>query len=116
MHVCRAFKDPEVIHVEGEVDPVRDLQDIFDELRLKDIKTGEPLLADAEAKLHRTGNKAPKEMRDVVNTLQRVMHRLVVDKQPIRTGDWNTLDVIEIKYDNNARHAPLWESETILSN
>jgi obg-like ATPase 1 len=98
MHVCRAFKDPEVIHVEGEVDPVRDLQDIFDELRLKDIARVEPLLLDAEAKLDRAGNKAPKEMRVVAETLRKVKHRLADEKLPIRTADWNSLEVYEIKY------------------
>lgn len=31
-----AFDDPDVTHVEGEVDPVRDLDIISEELRLKD--------------------------------------------------------------------------------
>ncbi len=31
-----AFDDEEVIHVDGEVNPVRDLETIHDELRLKD--------------------------------------------------------------------------------
>lgn len=31
-----AFDDEDVIHVDGSVDPVRDLQTIADELRLKD--------------------------------------------------------------------------------
>lgn len=34
-----AFDEPEVIHVEGEVDPVRDLDIISEELRLKDEDT-----------------------------------------------------------------------------
>jgi obg-like ATPase 1 len=34
-HLCRAFEDPDVIHVEGDLDPVRDLQIIHEELRLK---------------------------------------------------------------------------------
>lgn len=33
-----AFDDAEVIHVEGEVDPVRDMEVIQTELRLKDIE------------------------------------------------------------------------------
>ncbi|WAR10823.1 OLA1-like protein [Mya arenaria] len=37
-HVVRAFSDEEVIHVEGDVDPSRDLQIIHDELRLKDLE------------------------------------------------------------------------------
>ncbi len=35
-HLVRAFEDPDVIHVEGELDPVRDIQIIHEELRLKD--------------------------------------------------------------------------------
>lgn len=34
-----AFDDPDVTHVEGEVDPVRDLDIISEELRLKDEET-----------------------------------------------------------------------------
>jgi len=38
-HVSRVFEDSEVTHVEGAVDPVRDLDIISQELRLKDIET-----------------------------------------------------------------------------
>jgi obg-like ATPase 1 len=34
-----AFDDPDVTHVEGEVDPIRDLDIICEELRLKDQET-----------------------------------------------------------------------------
>ncbi|KAI9363938.1 P-loop containing nucleoside triphosphate hydrolase protein [Zopfochytrium polystomum] len=36
-HLVRGFADPDVTHVEGEVDPVRDLEIINLELRLKDF-------------------------------------------------------------------------------
>jgi obg-like ATPase 1 len=36
--VIRAFDDAEVIHVEGDVDPLRDMEIIQTELRLKDIE------------------------------------------------------------------------------
>lgn len=45
-----AFEDADVIHVEGEVDPVRDFDIISEELRLKDEET---LLKNLE-KLERT--------------------------------------------------------------
>jgi obg-like ATPase 1 len=38
-HVCRAFAGDEIVHVEGRVDPVADLEIIHNELRLKDIAT-----------------------------------------------------------------------------
>ena len=34
-HVTRAFEDEDITHVEGGVDPVRDLAIIAEELRLK---------------------------------------------------------------------------------
>lgn len=40
----RAFDDAEVTHVEGDVDPVRDMEIIQTELRLKDIEWVEKAL------------------------------------------------------------------------
>lgn len=92
-HVCRAFSDEDVIHVEGDVDPVRDLEIIFNELRLKDIERLTKALPDAEAKLSRAGNKAPAELKVQVQTLQKALHRLEEEKLPIRTGTWSSAEV-----------------------
>lgn len=35
-HLCRAFEDDDVTHIEGDVNPVRDIEIINEELRLKD--------------------------------------------------------------------------------
>jgi GTP-binding protein YchF len=37
-HVLRAFEDPNVTHVEGELDPMRDLETVKTELKLKDLE------------------------------------------------------------------------------
>lgn len=50
MTVSGAFEDENVTHVEGEVDPVRDLDIISEELRLKD----EEMLMSYMEKLERT--------------------------------------------------------------
>lgn len=42
--VVRAFDDAEVIHVEGDVNPLRDMEIIQTELRLKDIEWVEKTL------------------------------------------------------------------------
>ena len=44
--MVRAFDDAEVTHVEGDVDPIRDMEIISTELRLKDIEWVEKKLAD----------------------------------------------------------------------
>jgi obg-like ATPase 1 len=36
-HVVRAFDDPDIIHEEGDVDPIRDLDIIHWELAAKDL-------------------------------------------------------------------------------
>ena len=36
--VVGAFEDEEVTHVDGDINPVRDMETIHDELRLKDIQ------------------------------------------------------------------------------
>merc|ERR1719375_2444081 len=37
IHVMRAFEDDDVIHAEDTVDPVRDIETICNELRIKDL-------------------------------------------------------------------------------
>ena len=39
LHVVRCFEDPDIIHVSGSVDPMRDIQVIDTELCLKDRET-----------------------------------------------------------------------------
>lgn len=45
-HLVRAFENDDVTHVENTVDPVRDLEIIQDELRLKDEEMLERHLSD----------------------------------------------------------------------
>lgn len=44
VHVLRCFAHPEVAHVEGEIDPVRDISTIETELLLADLETAERAL------------------------------------------------------------------------
>ncbi len=39
LHVLRCFDDPNVVHVDGQVNPVRDKETIDIELQLKDLET-----------------------------------------------------------------------------
>lgn len=57
MEIAGAFEDPDVTHVEGEVDPVRDLDIISEELRLKDVETLEKLLEKMERTVVRANDK-----------------------------------------------------------
>jgi obg-like ATPase 1 len=55
--VVRCFDDAEIIHIEGDVDPVRDLTIISEELRIKDIEFTEKAL-DNLKKLTRRGGQS----------------------------------------------------------
>lgn len=55
-HVVRCFEDENVVHVDGSVNPVRDIEIIEAELVLKDLETVEKKLSDAE-KRSKSGDK-----------------------------------------------------------
>lgn len=92
-HMCRAFSDADVTHVEGEVDPIRDLEIIFNELRLKDLERLEKMLPDAEQKVTRAGNKCPKDLKVARDTLLKARDCLENKKKPLRTEDWSNAEV-----------------------
>jgi len=70
----RVFKDDDITHVEGEVDPVRDIQIINDELRLKDLHAIEQPLKEME-KLYVRGNN--KTLKAEYETLEKVKKNLI---------------------------------------
>ena len=110
--VVRAFDDAEVIHVEGDVDPLRDMEIIQNELRLKDIewvqkqldglkKTGRSLgsssLADKARKEEIVsallrGLRAWRSQRFQA-TVEKVLKCLSDDKKDVRKGDWSNKEV-----------------------
>lgn len=52
-----AFEDEDIIHVEGNVDPVRDIEIIHEELRLKDEESLGPIIDKLEKTAVRGGDK-----------------------------------------------------------
>jgi len=92
-HVCRAFSDPEVIHVDGSVDPVRDLRTIHNELQKKDLK----IVIDQIATLARhvargAGGKEKKFEHDVLVKVQEGLEAGI----DVRAGTWaaNEIEIL----------------------
>ncbi|CAL4997313.1 unnamed protein product [Urochloa decumbens] len=82
-HVLRAFEDTDITHVDDTVDPVRDLETITEELRLKDIEFVNKKIEDLEKSMKRSNDKQLK-----------VEHELCVrDGKDIRLGDWKAADI-----------------------
>ncbi|KAH9389771.1 Obg-like ATPase [Tyrophagus putrescentiae] len=88
-HLCRAFEDDDVTHVEGEVNPVRDIEIINEELRLKD----EEQLMAAIDKLGKTVLRGEKKDKPEYDTLMKIKELLVDQKKHIRFGEWNANDI-----------------------
>jgi GTP-binding protein YchF len=79
LHVVRCYVDENVMHVEGSIDPVRDVDTIETELMLADLQSVEGMIERAEKSV-RTGG--PEAMRRV-EILQECQARLS-DAKPIR--------------------------------
>jgi len=89
-HLCRTFEDPDITHVEGDVDPVRDLDIINEELRLKDIEYFEKVYDEVERKFVRGGDKTFKTEYEILSKIKKM---LIEDKRHLRFGDWNQNDI-----------------------
>lgn len=79
LHVVRCFEGGDVIHVEGTVDPIRDIETIDTELMLADLQTVEVALEKA-ARIAKSGDK---EAKIRVEILEQCRERLSA-AQPVR--------------------------------
>uniref|UniRef100_A0A3Q3G131 Obg like ATPase 1 n=1 Tax=Labrus bergylta TaxID=56723 RepID=A0A3Q3G131_9LABR len=90
-HMTRAFDDEDIIHVEGNVDPVRDIEIIHEELRLKDEEMIAPVLDKLEKTAVRGSDKKLKPEYDI---MMKVKNWIVDEKKHIRFyHDWNDKEI-----------------------
>ena len=69
LHVVRCFDDPDIVHVDGSVDPVRDAEVIETELILKDLETIEAKIQ-RDSKLARGNDKEAKQRISAMEKIQ----------------------------------------------
>lgn len=72
VHVVRLFEDPEVVHVIGQPDPVRDIQVVETELILADLEVAER----RKEKTERVARVGQKEAQEELEALERVLDSL----------------------------------------
>ncbi|UPT66080.1 MAG: redox-regulated ATPase YchF [Sphingobacteriales bacterium JAD_PAG50586_3] len=65
IHVLRCFDDPNVVHVDGSVNPIRDKEIIDIELQFKDLESVDKKIQKAD-KLGRAGDKDSKKATEVL--------------------------------------------------
>merc|ERR1712093_759465 len=91
--VVRCFDDAEIIHIEGDVDPVWDLTIISEELRIKDIEFTEKAL-EASKKLTRRGGQSleMKKLKEEEACIEKVL-ALLQGGGDVRKGDWSAKEI-----------------------
>ncbi|XP_037603180.1 obg-like ATPase 1 [Sebastes umbrosus] len=90
-HMTRAFDDEDIIHVEGNVDPVRDIEIIHEELRLKDEEMMAPILDKLEKTAVRGSDKKLKPEYDI---MLKVKNWIEEEKKHIRFyHEWSEKEI-----------------------
>ena len=79
LHVVRCFEDANITHVEGSVDPIRDIETIDTELMLADLQSVEGMV-DRAQRTARTGDKDAKRRLEILSDCQ----KLLAAGKPIR--------------------------------
>jgi len=70
LHVLRCFDNDNIVHVDGDIDPIRDKETIDIELQLKDLETVEKKLEKVK-RAAKTGNKEAIKEQDALLKLQK---------------------------------------------
>eukprot|EP01111_Echinosteliopsis_oligospora_P003172 TRINITY_DN150_c0_g1_i1.p1 TRINITY_DN150_c0_g1~~TRINITY_DN150_c0_g1_i1.p1 ORF type:complete len:392 (+),score=105.15 TRINITY_DN150_c0_g1_i1:127-1302(+) len=86
--VVRIFEDSDVTHVDGSIDPIRDLETIQEELMLKDISAVSAEVVKLEKVIHRE-----KHRKAELEAYKKAEEILTVQKKPVRFGDWKAGEV-----------------------
>ena len=70
IHVVRCFDDPNVVHVDGQVNPVRDKETIDTELQLKDLDSVEKKIGRMEKMAKAGGDKDAQKCIEALRTFK----------------------------------------------
>lgn len=89
-HVCRAFEDKEITHVEESVDPIRDMAMIHEELQKKDAQQCATYIGANKSSVEK--KVGGKEKAFDLAVVERV-HALLTAGKDVRSGEWDSKDV-----------------------
>lgn len=92
LQVVRCFDDPDVTHVDGSVDPVRDIETIATELALADLQVAERRLERVE-RTARSGDKSVVAERDLVAKVVAVLS----EGRPVRAERWSPAEQVLLR-------------------
>lgn len=90
-HMVRSFSSEEVIHVEGSVEPIRDLAIIHAELLRKDIDGVRARIESVRKNVER--GQGGKEAKEEFALMEKALKLMDVDGKEIRAGEWSGTEI-----------------------
>ena len=94
VHVVRCFEDDNVTHVEGSIDPIRDIETIESELIIKDLDSVEKQLHRV-TKLARSGDKDAKADEGLLTKIREHLDEI----KPVRSMDLDEDETIPLGHE-----------------
>ncbi len=93
-HLVRGFEDDSIAHVEGNIDPVRDVEIIQTELRLKDLEFVEKYLSsNKNIKPGKSLTPAEKDKKEAYETMLKVYDLICKNDKDVRQGVWSDREI-----------------------
>ncbi|XP_014669913.1 PREDICTED: obg-like ATPase 1 [Priapulus caudatus] len=88
-HMTRAFEDDDISHVEGDVNPVRDMEIIMEELRKRD----EEYIGKHYGTMSKSATRNDKKDKAEFEALTKIQHIVCEDKKHVRFGEWDVTEI-----------------------
>ncbi|MCA1927442.1 MAG: redox-regulated ATPase YchF [Calditerrivibrio sp.] len=113
-HIVRCFKDDDVTHVEGDIDTIRDIEIINNELLLSDLEILEKAV-NKYAKAAKSGDKNLKEKVDILSELLEkgsdgiMLRKILTEEQKDLLKEYNFLTSKPVMYVMNVDEKGLGE-------
>ncbi len=106
--LVRAFENDEIIHIEGNVDPVRDLEIIFDELLLKDMEFAEGIIEKLtkKKKFDSIKQNDPHALTTELNIIEKAL-KLMEENKRIASFEWSGEEISILNKHNFLTSKPI---------
>jgi obg-like ATPase 1 len=88
-HVIRAFEDVEIIHDEGDVDPIRDMEIIHSEICKKDLQIIDKRMEELERVISRKNDKKDKDQMELLVKVKDMLE----NEKWVKDGEWSGAEV-----------------------
>lgn len=95
LHVLRCFDDENIVHVDGNVNPVRDKEIIDTELQIKDLETIDARISKVQKQAQTGGDKQAKQVYDVLLKFKEALEQ----GKSARTVSFDTKDEQKIAHE-----------------